>query len=373
MATHHDNFFLWDTELNPWNSVDMGPHKDVVGLWQKAAQKQGLYFGVSEHLGRTYTWLQTAHGADVTGPKKGVPYDGNDPRWESLYHHKAAPGDKGKFTTDTTWQREWYDCIRELLDKYNPDLLYSDSGLPFDKVGRTLVAHFYNTSIDSEGVCQGVYTCKHENKDWYVRDFERGSMDNIYQLPWQTDTSIGDWFYKTGQEYMTSKEVIQLLVDVVSKNGNLLLNVVQTPEGDLEQDVLDILEGIAVWIKDNGEAIYGSRPWKIYGEGPSLKDLEAGTHGGIKDVRTYQEGDFRFTTKDGKLYVFCMEHPLQNIRVNSLGTSSSLFRPVASVRMLGSNKKMQWEQQEQALIISKPVRMPDYATTVYEITFEEGL
>ena len=367
MGTHHDNFFLWNSKLHRWNSVQMGPHRDVVGEWQKAAKKEGLHFGVSEHLGASYTWFQVAHGADVTGDKAGVPYDANDPQYQDLYHERAYYGDNGWLTNNPKWQHEWYDRITELIDNYHPDLLYSDSGLPFGDIGRSLIAHLYNQSLDKNGNPTAVYTCKEDSKGRFTQDVERGIMENISKYPWQTCTSIGDWFYRTGQKYMTADEVVQMLTDIVSKNGNLLLNIVQTPEGDLEQDVLNILEGIATWTKDNGEAIYGTRPWTIYGEGPSVVEKqERGFMAGIKDVRAYRSGDIRFTQKNGLLYAFSMVHPDEDLHIHALNG-----KKVASVGMLGSKQKIKWSQDEAGLVINKPESMPSYSTIVFKIKFKK--
>ena len=242
---------------------------------------------------------------------KGVPYDGANPEYQDLYHKPTAPDDFGWLTKDSANQQEWLASITEVIDMYHPDLVYSDSELPFGEVGRKMLSHYYNQDITkNNGILDAVYTCKHLiSEGRWVRDIERGAMDTISVDPWQTDTSIGDWYYRTGQKYMTGAEVIQMLVDIVSKNGNLLLNVVQTPEGDLEQDVLDILEVIAAWTPVNGEGIYGTRPWKVYGEGPSTKKQEKGRFGGVKDVRPYESTDIRFTVKDNFLYAFVMDKP----------------------------------------------------------------
>lgn len=373
MGTHHDDFFLWNSKIHRWNSVQMGPHKDVVGLWQEAAQKEGLRFGVSEHLAASYTWFQTAHSADRTGPKAGVPYDGNDPRYFDLYHEKADSTDTGWMTKNPVWQQQWLASITELVDMYKPDLLYSDCGLPFgNDVGRSLIAHFYNENMaKNNGKLEAVYNCKEPSKGRFVRDVERGVLDSISEYPWQTDTSIGDWFYRTGQKYKTSDEIIQMLVDIVSKNGNLLLNVVQTPEGDLEPDVLHILDGIGNWTKDNGEAIYGSRPWKIYGEGPSTTGKqEKGRFGGLSDVRPYASNDIRFTTKAGALYAFCMNTPTENIQLKSLGKRSKYAsKAIASISMLGSAEKLKWRQTKSELTINKPLHLPEYKVVVFKINF----
>lgn len=377
MATHHDNFFLWNSKIHRWNSVKMGPKKDVVGLWQKAAKKEGLRFGVSEHLGASYTWFQASRGADKTGPMAGVPYDGNNEEYSDLYHKKTAPDDNQWLTKDPANHQHWLSCITELIDMYQPDLVYSDSELPFGEVGRTMLAHYYNQDIAKNGgKLDAVYTAKHHpenaNGRW-VMDIERGVTDSINPYPWQTDTSIGDWYYRTGQQYRSGLEIIQMLVDIVSKNGNLLINVVQTPEGDLEPDVLAILDEIGNWIPANGEGIYGSRPWKIYGEGPStLKNQPKGQFGGLSDVRPYESSDIRFTTKDKALYAFCMESPTQNINIRSLGTNSKVSaQRVASVKMLGSSEKLKWNQEGDALVITKPEKLPEWKVVCFKIEFKK--
>ncbi len=373
MGTHHDNFFLWDSKIHRWNSVKMGPMKDVVGLWQQAARKEGLRFGVSEHLGASYTWFQPSHRSDPSGPMKGIPYDGANPEYQDLYHPPTAPDDFAWLTKDPANQKNWLSCITELIDLYHPDLLYSDGELPFGEVGRTMLAHYYNEDIiNNNGILNAVYTCKHLVSDGrWVMDIERGAMDSISVDPWQTDTSIGDWYYRTGQKYMTGTEVIQMLVDIVSKNGNLLLNVVQTPEGDLEQDVLDILEEIAAWTAVNGEGIFGTRPWKVYGEGPSMQKQEKGRFGGVRDVRPYEATDIRFTTRDETLYAFCMGSPSNDIRINSLGKKSTLADiKVRSVSMLGSDEKLKWRQEDEALMITKPAKLPEWQVVTFKIEYK---
>ena len=376
MASHHDNFFLWDSKIHRWNAVQMGPKKDVVGLWQKAAREQGLKFGVSEHLAASFTWFQTSHGADADGPMKGVPYDGANPEFQDLYHQPAAPDDKGWLTKDPGYHQRWHACIRELVDRYQPDLLYSDSAMPFGDVGRSLIAHFYNENAARHGGrTEAVYNCKEDAQGKWVRDIERGVAEGIRPEPWQTDTSIGDWYYRTGQKYMTAGQVVRMLADIVSKNGNLLLNVVQTPEGDLEPDVLQILDGIATWIAIHGEGIYGTRPWKVYGEGPATQVEEKGRHGGHKDVpsRPFTPEDFRFTaSRDGNtVYAFCLAVPEREFRVVSLGTDAKLAeREIASVEILGCPDKVTWNREAGALVVSKPAQVPNPEAVGLKVTFK---
>jgi alpha-L-fucosidase len=370
MGSHHDNFFLWNSKIHRWNAVNMGPKKDVVGLWQKAAKKEGLRFGVSEHLGASYSWFQTSHRADTTGPNKGIPYDGNDPAYADLYHPKAAKTDTNWMSTDPKWVLEWFRSIRELVDNYHPDLLYSDSGFPFGDTGRSMVANFYNDNIARHGGrLEAVYTCKEPSDGMWVQDLERGVMDTISALPWQTDTSIGDWFYRDGQKYKSSTDILCMLVDIVSKNGNLLINIVQTPEGDLEPDMLKTLDEIGAWIKVNGEGIYGTRPWKIYGE--KATDAPVIQSGNFNEGELkYTAKDIRFTTRDGKLYAFCLGRPQQDIRIASLGKRSKLNnRKIASVHLLGSDETIHWRQENNALVIRQPSHLPDWQVITFKISF----
>ena len=371
MGTHHDNFFLWNSKINRWNALNTGPKKDVVGIWQQAAKKQGLKFGVSEHLGASFTWFQAAHGSDKTGSKAGVPYDGSNLDNQDLYHAKAEAGDNDWLTTNPAFQLEWYRCIKELVDKYQPDLLYSDSKMPFENVGRTLITHFYNQDIiKNKGNLEAVYTCKQPSGGFWVEDLERGVKDTVSQFPWQTDTSIGDWFYRTGQKYKTSTEIIQMLVDIVSKNGNLLINVVQTPEGDLEPDMLKILEEIGTWTSANGEGIYGTRPWKTYGEKPSDKQEKKLER--FDENFGYSSGDIRFTTKGNTLYAFCLGKPEGNIVIRSLAKSTkSGSKPIAKIFLIGSSDKISWKQTSESLIIFKPKNLPPWQVTGFKIEFKK--
>ena len=377
MGSHHDNFFLWDSKIHRWNSVQMGPKKDVVGLWQKAAKAQGLRFGVSEHLAVSYTWFQSSHKADKSGTMAGVPYDGNDPQYQDLYHTKADPKDTEPRTTNIEYHRTWFNSVKELIDLYHPDLLYSDSALPFGDVGRSLLAHFYNQDIAKNGgKLEAVYNCKQDAPGRWVRDIERGVSPEIRPDPWQTDTSIGGWFYSTGQGYRSSGEVVRMLTDIVSKNGNLLLNVVQTPEGNLEPKLLSVLDGIASWIASNGEGIYSTRPWKVYGEGPSTGIKEKGPFGGLKDVqgKPYTAEDFRFTaSKDGKtLYAFCFGKPEGDLKIVSLGKDAKLAdKAVASVEVLGSDEKLTWTQEAGGLMIKKLATIPNEYAIGFKIAFTE--
>lgn len=367
MGTHHDNFFLWDSRIHRWNSVKMGPKKDVVALWQAAARKQGLRFGVSEHLAASFTWFQSSHGSDATGPMKGVPYDGANPEFQDLYHPPRDPRDRGWLTTITVSHLRWFACIKELVDLYQPDLLYSDSKMPFEDVGRSMVAHFYNANAAKNGgKLEAVYNCKQESEGKWVRDIERGVAEGISPEPWQTDTSIGDWYYRTGQKYKTAREIVHMLSDIVSKNGNLLINIVQTPEGDLEPDMLRTLDEIGAWIAINGEGIYATRPWKVYGEGPTKPGK--GRFGGLNDTGDYKPEDIRFTrSKDGKtLYAICLGAPAAPLAIKSLAAEK-----IGAVSLLGSDAKVEWKQEAEALVVQPVAKWPSDLAVVFKIALGE--
>jgi alpha-L-fucosidase len=362
MGVHHDNFALWNSPLHRWNSVNMGPEKDVVGIWQAAARRHGLRFGVSEHLAASYTWFQSAHGSDASGPKAGVPYDGNDPRYQDLYHGPAAPGDNQWLTTNPVWQQEWFERIKELVDAYHPDLLYSDSKLPFGDLGVGLLAHYYNRSAaEHQGTAEVVYNCKQPSEGRWVQDLERGVMHEIQPEPWQTDTSIAEWFYHTGMKVKTATQVIHQLVDVVSKNGNLLINMTQTPEGDLDESVIAALDGITAWMRVNGEAIFATRPWKVYGEeAPGKKTVKSGDFNEYQ-VR-YSDQDLRFTTsKDGHtLYVIALGWPTDGtLVVRSLAEGSPLHSGgLGPVRLLGGPAELQVKRDGTGLHVELPAQKP---------------
>jgi len=386
MGTHHDNFFLWNSKLHNWNAVNMGPKRDVVGDWQKAAQKYGLKFGVSEHLGASFTWFQSSHRADKTGPKAGVPYDGADPKWQDLYHFPAESGDKDWYSKNPKWQQQWYSEIQELVDNYHPDLLYTDGGVPFgNEAGLSMIAHLYNSSaarngghlalaspkaIDQTlynsnasrhgGHAEVVYNCKQKSEGRWVEDLERGIMRKIDPYPWQTDTSIGDWYYNRNWKFRPVSWVIHMLVDNVSKNGNLLLNVVQRPDGSLDPEVEEMLGQLAKWNAVHGEAIFGTRPWAVYGE--SSVKVKGGNFG--EDYK-YNAREIRFTTKGATLYAIALGWPADGkLVVKSLAAPAG---KISTVRLLGYNRKVDWQQTAEGLVVTLPAQKVSEYTCALKI------
>ena len=367
MANHHDNFDNWDSTYQSWNSVKIGPKKDLIGLWAQAAREENLPFGVSVHAARAWQWLTPAFGSDRAGPLQGVPYDGHAVKtdgvgkwWEGfdpqeLYGAPHAESDP----PPQAYIDKFYLRIKELIDRYQPALLYfDDRQSPLGAVGLKIAAHYYNSSLKRRaGVLDVVLNTKGNDEltcRAVVDDLERGAKEAISPAPWQTDTCIGNWHYKKGQVYKTPEQVVQMLVDVVSKNGNLLLNIPVRGDGTIDQHEEAIVEQIAQWMSVHGEAIYGTRPWTVFGEGP-----HAPKGGAMQEspANAYTQQDFRYTTKDGVLYAFCMVVPEAELQLKSLGTTHALGkRKIASLELLGSNEQIPFSQNDDALVVACPKR-----------------
>lgn len=383
IACHHDNFDLWDSKFTRWNAVDMGPHRDIVGAWQASAKKYGLKFGVSEHLSAGYSWWQASKGADKEGDKKGVAYDGADPHNWDLYYNKSSLRDRW-ITEDGMFAQLWFARMTDLLDNYKPDLLYSDGALPFGSYGEEMLANFYNNDIEkNNGSLEAVYLAKpaRHNNGWNifdpeicVEDRERGGLSEIGKTPWQTDTSIGDWFYNenwknddTNGMYRSPYWVLTTLVDVVSKNGNMLLNVVQRPDGSVDAEVIELLHDLASWMEINQESIFETRPWIVYGEGPQER---AGANDWIEDF-TYTAQDIRYTRDkaDTTLYATLMAMPTDNVDIVLKEVAKS-GRKIASISLLGSTENISWRQRSGKVTIKSPDFSTSQVIPVFKITFK---
>ena len=370
-AAHHDNFHNWNSSRHPWNAVKVGPRKDILALLQQAARSRGLPFGFSEHIGATFSWYVPNKGADLAGSYAGVPYDGSDLAYEDLYLPNQGARDirDGEwYTSNTWWHEKWYAYVKELIDSYQPDLLYSDGGVPFGQFGLNIIAHLYNSSARLHGGAnQAVYTQKDRKAEVFavgVLDIERSQQADISPFVWQTDTSVGDWFYNVRDRYKTPKQVAEMLVDIVSKNGNLLLNIPQRPDGSLDDECLYLLDRLAAWIKINGEGIYGTRPWKAAGEGPSQVVIE----GFREEAVSWTVEDFRFTAKDGKVYAFQMEWPESGKTVIRSLAEGKAAR-VASVTLLGAGP-VKFQQTSLGLVIDLPQEKPSAFAQCLRIAFE---
>jgi alpha-L-fucosidase len=374
MGVHHDNFDLWNSRHNRWNAVNVGPGIDIVGAWRRAAREAGLKFGVSEHLWITYKWYSVAHGADLQGPLTGVPYDGAAPDAKDLYVDSDQIWRDLDWNADGIpywWQRRWHDRVTDLIDQHEPDFLYSDGALPFEDYGYSAVAHLYNTSLRrNQGRLEAVYFSKRDQdgeSGICILDRERGVLDDIFPQPWQTDTCIGNWHYKRGMQYKTPKTVVDLLVDIVSKNGNLMLNFPLPASGMLDPQELKILDEITAWMAVNSEGIHGTRPWVKFGEGPPVQAPD-------QSAKAFNEGsrraldasDIRFTTQGKALYAFFMGWPDRKAVIRSLARATALnVGRIESVELLGFDGKLNWTQDSRGLAID----IPDVPHTKHAVAF----
>jgi alpha-L-fucosidase len=364
MAVHHDNHDLWDSKHHEWNSVHYGPKKNIIGLWQEAVRKQGLYFGVSSHLERTWNWFQTAHGSDDEGPFKGVPYDGANPEYRYVYPPKygmdnTSPAYALKFPQQ--WIDDYTQRIKDLLTQHKPGFFYIDGGIPFGEKGRELVAWYYNHYRHWSGQDEDpVMTFKNfGHTDFHgdfrfgtcVEDIERGRMSGISPLPWQTDDSIGDWFWKKNDHYISPEYFIHTLIDIVSKNGNLLMNVPLRADGTLDEKAINLLKEMGKWMKINGEGIYGTRPFTVFGEGPT--DVQGGFFSAKADLT---EKDFRFTAKGDTVFAFIMGAPRDSVLIKTLKKGN--YHNIKSIDVLGLDDNIEFFQEREGLKVIIPGKLP---------------
>ena len=391
MANHHDNFDMFDSKYQPWNSVAIGPKKDIVGGWAKAVRAAGLRFAVSSHGDRAWSWYQDAQRADTSGPLAGVRYDGlmtkadGKGKWwkgldpQDLYAQYHTLGrynwpQNGNPPLDKAYCEKFFNRTIDLINKYHPDLLYFDDTVlpiyPASDIGLRIAAYFYNNNLAQHGgKLEAVLTGKGLNAEQrraLVLDVERGVTNGGETLPWQTDTCIGSWHYQKSvfeqHKYKTATQVSQMLVDIVSKNGNLQLSIPLPGNGLPDADELKFLAELTAWMDINSEGIYSTRPWKTYGEGPSVTaQAPRGQFGGARDVRPYTSEDMRFTMKGDSLYAFIMVWPeARSTVIKGLATNSphTEGRKVADVTLLGYGGKLEWTQDEQGLNVKLPAEPP---------------
>ena len=409
MANHHDNFDLYDSKYQSWNSVNVGPRKDIVGDFAKAAHEQGLPFGVSVHAAHAWSFYEIAQSADKTGPLAGVPYDGKltkadgKGKWwdgldpQDLYAQNHMPGlnfsnagaihgqwnwGNGASIPDQAYCDKFYNRTIDLVHKYKPDLIYFDDDAlplwPVSDAGLKIAADFYNFNMKQhdgklEAVLFGKMLSEDEQK-CIVRDIERGAANEIEPLPWETDTCIGNWHYDRSlyekNRYKTAKTVIQMLCDVVSKNGNLLLNIPIRGDGTIDDKEQAVLEGIGAWMDVNKECIFGTRPWKVFGEGPASEGAALSAQGFNEGKgKPFTAADFRFTTKSNVFYAIELGWPTNAVTIKSLGTAAKLLdKSIGGITLLGSAEKVQWSQNADALTIKPPQNTPSDAAVVFKIT-----
>ena len=386
-AMHHDHFFNYPSRLNRFNSMQIGPGKDICGLWKAAAEKEGLPFGLTEHLGATFAWWRTNKWCDSEGPYAGIPYDGNDPEYRDFYMDNYEHVREGEDRTDTgarPWYTQnakfrdyWLAVMKEVIDLYEPDLLYSDGALPFGVNGESprgaaefahglqAVAHLYNTSARRHGRNRAVYNQKDRRPEIYrvgVLDIEKSQLPGINPQPWQTDTCIGNWFYDVRQRFKKPGHIIEMLIDIVAKNGCMLLNILQKPDGTIDDESRYLLRELADWFAICGEAIHGTRPWRRFGEGDSRVVIAQ-----FKEEKVvWNSSDFRFTCRGNTLYAFLFRVPENRIAVlKSLDEQDR----VAAVNLLGAGP-CAFGQNFGVLTVKLPDALPTKYPNVLAIELE---
>ncbi len=402
LANHHDNFDTFDSTYQPWNSVNIGPHKDIVGTWARVARENGLRFGVTSHASHAWAWFEVAQGHDQTGPLAGVPYDGlltkadGTGKWwqgydpQDLYAQNHTPGkdlvwtwdaSKGASIPDAAYCAKFFNRTIDLINKYHPDLLYfDDTILPLyqvdSQIGLKIAAHFYNTNMQlHNGQLEAVLNGKNLDPDQcksLVLDIERGRSNTIEPLPWQTDTCIGNWHYQLSvfqrHGYKTAQTVIQTLCDIVSKNGNLLLNIPVKGDGTIDSDEIEFLQQMAAWMDINSECIFSTRPFTIFGEGPPVTTTAPTTNKSLgfneNKQRPLGEHDIRFTTHGSTLYAIAMGWPQTGkLTIKTLAAHSDVYPgDIQNIQLLGSHAKLTWTRDDTGLTITLPDTKPcDYA------------
>jgi alpha-L-fucosidase len=387
LANHHDGFDAWNSKYHAWNSVNLGPRKDVLGTWAAAARQQGLRFGVTVHAARNWWWFQVAHLFDKTGPKASLPYDGSltaeagagqwwqgfDP--QQLYGRKHGVNEN----PDDAYVRNFYNRVRDLMDQQDPDLLYFDNGgLPLGWAGMNIAAYFYNHNLKTRnGKMEAVLNIKQvpdSRAKAVVADYERGVTDLIKPYAWQSETCIGDWHYNRKRllqhSYMNPGQAIHWMVDTVSKNGTFILNIPGKPDGTIDADEEAIVDAIGNWLQINGEAIYATRPWKTFGEG--AHEVKGGAFSG-RSTGQLDARDIRFTrSKRGDvIYAIVLGWPEDDsFVIKNLGTASP-WQPGAAknVELLGRHEKLEWKQTPESLTVKKPAEKPCDFACALKISF----
>ena len=415
MANHHDNMDCYDSKYQEWNSVNMGPKRDIVGEWAKYAKLYGLRFGVSVHAAHAWNWLEPSQGADKNGDKAGVPYDGNltladgkgkwwegyDPQELYAQNHPVSKGSDNLGSIHGQWHwgagtgfsmpddqyiEKLYNRTIDLINKYQPDELYFDDTVlplyPISDIGLKIAAHYYNSSIlwhngENQAVLTGKILNK-QQKEALIWDIEKGVTDKIEEKPWQTCTCIGGWHYDRGiynrHSYKKPKAVVHMLVDIVSKNGNLLLNIPVRGDGSIDSDEIKFLEEFSKWMAVNADGLYDTRPWKTFGEGPAQESAAKLSAQGFNEGKgkPFTAKDVRFVTKNNELYAFIMSVPTETITIKSLGLNSEYLdgNKVKTISLLGSNNKISYKQTETTLEIVPEEQYPTKYAVCYKIEFD---
>lgn len=348
VSIHADGFAMWDSDVTRWNSVDMGPKVDVVGEMAKAMRKRDMKFIATFHNQWKYGWY----------PTWDAKTDTHNPEYAGLYGPRVPEGTPimaKKFpepVKDQQFNDEWLSKIIEVVDKYEPDMLYFDNKMHImqEQARKDFLAYYYNWAEQNNRDVVVTYKFHDLAEGSAVLDLERARMAEKKSFPWLTDDSIDwkSWSHVANPHYKTTNRLIDFLVDVVSKNGGVLLNITPTAQGVIPQEVRDRLLEMGEWLDVNGEAIYGTRPWEVFGEGPS-KVIEG--HLSEEKNKDNTEKDIRFTVKGDDLYAIVLDWPTEPVQIKSLAKGKV---EINSIELLGSSETIRWSQSNGALVIEVP-------------------
>jgi alpha-L-fucosidase len=364
VAEHADGWSNWDSKLTPWNAARMGPKKDITGLMAAAVRKRNMKFLATFHHQWLWGWYPTM---DKT-------VDCCKPEYSGLYGPAVPPSafDRNNPLPSTAFCDLWLAKVNEVVDKYQPDLIWFDSRLSIigERYRQDMLAHYYGKE-PSWGKCV-VVTCKNGDlpAGASVLDLERGRMEKLADAPWLTDTAICNrsWCHIQDPDYKSAKTLVHTLIDIVSKNGCLLLDICPTAQGEIPQPQRERLLEMGKWLKVNGEAIYGTRPWKVFGEGPTQVK---GGHFNEDAASRYTASDIRFTTKGGVLYAMALGCLPDGIPI----TIKSLSLPagkVSDVGLLGCPHKIQWKQTTDGLIVTLPTHSASELAYALRISWQDS-
>ncbi len=401
LANHHDHFDNFDSTHQEWNSVRVGPKRDIIGEFQKSAKKFGLPFGVSSHDDRFLKWWLGAFESDQEGPKKGIPYDGRLTKedgkgtwWEGMdpANLYGLPPEKRTPEWIDSVGKNFADRHLELVTKYEPDFLWFDGyGFPYEKYGKQVCTEFYNQSLRKHGKINAVVSGKFTDEPSTIKDIERGVADKILAQPWQGTTTFTSWFLKKDKPIKHSaRSLVEVLCDIISKNGNFLLNVEMYPDGSIPPDHKAVLDGLGAWVNQHADAIYATKPWKIHGDnlnsiqrrleaesiGEADIDAAKKNTGGhfnerIKTSPPYGHDEVRFTTKGDILYIFVLNPKSGDISLPALGLGSvHQAKEIAQIQMLKGGAPAAFTQTQETLSLTIPESSPKDLTMVFQVRFK---